>query len=66
MNKVEDVGFGPGEGFSVNIAWPFPGVTDAEYKAAFDHIVMPIARSYAPELCIVSAGFDSAAGSPAH
>lgn len=34
------------------------------YAAAFDLIILPIAREYAPELIIVSAGFDSARGDP--
>lgn len=35
---------------------------DAEYLAAFDAIIMPVARAFDPELVIVSAGFDAAKG----
>ena len=38
---------------------------DAEYLAAFRSIVMPIARDFAPDVVLVSAGFDAAAGHPA-
>lgn len=38
---------------------------DAEYIAAFRTIVMPIARYFNPDIVLVSAGFDAAAGHPA-
>ena len=60
--KPERVGEGPGRGYNVNVAWSGKGAGDAEYLAAFDQLVMPVARAYAPELVLVSAGFDSAAG----
>jgi histone deacetylase 6 len=37
---------------------------DAEYLAAFDRVLVPIARSFAPDLVVVSAGFDAASGDP--
>lgn len=37
---------------------------DAEYIAAFLQIVMPVAYEFAPELILVSAGFDAARGDP--
>lgn len=37
---------------------------DAEYIAAFQRIVMPIAYEFNPELVLVSAGFDAAIGDP--
>jgi histone deacetylase 6 len=37
---------------SVNIAWPCAGMGDGDYLFAFQHIVMPIAYEYAPELVI--------------
>lgn len=37
---------------------------DAEYMAAFSHVLMPIFSSFNPELVLVSAGFDSALGDP--
>lgn len=58
----DKVGRGPGLGKNVNIGWHSQGVGDAEYMAAFQQIVMPIAREFNPDLVIISAGFDAAAG----
>jgi acetoin utilization deacetylase AcuC-like enzyme len=60
---VEEVGEGEGRGRTVNIAWP-GGMGDAEYLAAFDEVLLPIARRFEPDLVLVSAGFDAAAGDP--
>lgn len=38
------------------------GLSDAEYLAAFRSLVMPIAAEFAPDVVLVSAGFDAAAG----
>ena len=35
-----------------------------DYLAAFSHVILPIAYEFAPELIVVSAGFDAAAGDP--
>ena len=59
-----EVGNGNGEGFTLNIGWGDTGVGDAEYLAAFDQVIMPVAREYDPQLVLVSAGFDAAAGDP--
>lgn len=37
---------------------------DAEYVAAFQQVVMPIAYQFNPELILVSAGFDACIGDP--
>ena len=37
---------------------------DAEYLAAFTQIILPIAREFAPDLILVSAGFDAAVNDP--
>ncbi|HEY6065709.1 MAG TPA: histone deacetylase [Thermoanaerobaculia bacterium] len=60
---VREVGRGNGRGRTVNVAWP-PGMGDAEYLAAFDRVLSPIAREFGPELVLVSCGFDAAAGDP--
>jgi acetoin utilization deacetylase AcuC-like enzyme len=52
-----DVGAGEGRGFTVNCALP-AGRTDADYGAVFHEIFLPIGLAYAPDLLIVSAGFD--------
>ena len=60
---VEEFGVGAGRGFTVNVPWP-GGMGDAEYLGVFDRVLLPIARSFAPDLVLVSAGFDAAAGDP--
>ena len=64
-----EVGKGKGEGFVVNIPWDTPGgpnaeakITDADYLYAFENIVSPITREFAPELIIICAGFDAMKG----
>lgn len=39
-----------------------PPLGDAEYLAAFRTIVIPIAKEFGPDIVLVSAGFDAAAG----
>lgn len=64
--NYDKVGSGPGEGYNVNIPWNNPGggLTEADYAAAFNAIVMPIAYQYDPELVLVSAGFDACVNDP--
>lgn len=59
---MENIGVGRGVGRNVNIPWDDQGMGDGEYLAAFQRIVMPIAQEFDPDLVIVSAGFDAAAG----
>ncbi|CZR53652.1 related to histone deacetylase A [Phialocephala subalpina] len=59
---LDKVGRGKGIGRNVNIGWADQGVGDGEYMAAFQRIVMPIAQEFDPDLVIISAGFDAAAG----
>uniref|UniRef100_A0A8C6LDI3 Histone deacetylase n=1 Tax=Nothobranchius furzeri TaxID=105023 RepID=A0A8C6LDI3_NOTFU len=61
----DEVGSGAGEGFSVNIAFTGglePPMGDAEYLAAFRTLVMPIANEFAPDMVLVSSGFDAVDG----
>ncbi|KAL0187209.1 hypothetical protein M9458_018879, partial [Cirrhinus mrigala] len=62
--NYDKVGQGKGRGYNVNIPWSGGKMGDPEYMAAFHHIVMPIAREFAPDLVLVSAGFDAARGDP--
>jgi len=48
-------------GYTVNVPWP-GGMGDAEYLAAFERVLLPIARRFRPELVLVSCGFDAAKG----
>ena len=59
-----EIGAGAGKGFNVNIPWEEKGLGDADYLAAFDLVVDPVAKSFDPDLVIVAAGFDAAEGDP--
>jgi histone deacetylase 6 len=61
--RVAEVGEGHGLGHNVNIPWP-PGMGDGDYLAAFDRVLLPIAREFGPDLVLVSAGFDAGVGDP--
>jgi acetoin utilization deacetylase AcuC-like enzyme len=55
---VEEIGVGPGEGFTVNLPMASGG-TDGDYQHVFDRVALPILRQFAPDLVLVSAGFDA-------
>ncbi|HEU5433675.1 MAG TPA: class II histone deacetylase [Thermomicrobiales bacterium] len=55
---LDQVGEDAGRGFTVNVPLP-AGTGNAGYLAAFDRIVTPIARQFAPELIFISAGQDA-------
>ncbi|KKY28398.1 putative histone deacetylase [Phaeomoniella chlamydospora] len=55
-------GAGAGIGKNINIPWPTKGMGDGDYMFAFQQIVMPIAMEFSPDLVIIAAGFDAAAG----
>jgi acetoin utilization deacetylase AcuC-like enzyme len=60
---VQERGEGPGLGRIVNVPLPASG-DDAVYRLAFEEVVLPALRRYAPELILVSAGFDGHARDP--
>ncbi|XP_059970050.1 polyamine deacetylase HDAC10 isoform X6 [Mesoplodon densirostris] len=49
---------------STDAPWPQVGMGNADYVAAFLHVLLPVAFEFDPELVLVSAGFDSAIGDP--
>jgi len=55
--RFTEVGKGRGKGRTVNIPLR-AGCGDGEYVALFEKILNPIALEFAPELILVSAGFD--------
>lgn len=55
--KVTDVGSGEAAGRTINIPLP-PGSNDSGYLEAFERVIRPIARQFAPELMLISAGQD--------
>lgn len=60
---LNQIGKGKGLGFTVNIPLP-EECRNEDYFYAFDKIVKPLARSYKPELILVSAGFDAHESDP--
>ncbi|MDP1847270.1 MAG: histone deacetylase [Solirubrobacteraceae bacterium] len=60
---ASDVGSGAGEGFTVNL--PVPGGSgDAVFLSHLEHVVRPLAREFAPDLVLLSAGYDAHAEDP--
>ena len=55
---LDDVGEGEGEGYSINL--PVPARTgEAAFLSLVEHVVMPVARQYRPDLILISAGYDA-------
>ena len=56
---------GPGEGNATTVNVPLPaGCGDVEYEAAMARAVEPAVAAFEPDLLLVSAGYDPAAGDP--
>ncbi|TDH11066.1 hypothetical protein EPR50_G00081610 [Perca flavescens] len=58
------VGSGRAVGRNINLPWNKTGMTDADYIAAFQQLLLPVAYEFQPQLVLVSAGFDAAVGDP--
>jgi acetoin utilization deacetylase AcuC-like enzyme len=55
---ARDVGSGPGTGFTVNLPVA-PGSGDSEFVSLVRDVAVPLAREFAPQLLLISAGFDA-------
>lgn len=55
---ASDTGEGPGEGATVNCPLP-PGSGESVYEQAFRERVVPALTAFAPEMLLISAGFDA-------
>ncbi len=53
-----DIGAGAGEGYTVNLPVA-SGSGDLRYRSLVDHVVAPLAEAFAPQLVLVSAGYDA-------
>ena len=53
-----DVGEGEGRGFTVNLPVP-AGSGDEVWVSLVEHVVVPLARAFEPQLVLVSAGYDA-------
>jgi acetoin utilization protein AcuC len=58
-----EIGDGEGRGYSVNIPLPV-GTYDAAYLAAFDAVVLPVAKAFNPGVIVVELGMDTLSGDP--
>lgn len=56
--EADEVGDGPGWGFTRNVPLPC-GCGDADYLHALRQLVVPCLATYAPDLLLVSAGYDA-------
>ena len=52
------MGEGEGEGYSINLPVP-AGTGEAAFLSLLEHVVMPVARQYRPDLILISAGYDA-------
>ena len=55
--KIRETGKDDGKGFTVNIPLP-PPCGDGEYLFLFEKVLKPITIEFAPDMILVSAGFD--------
>ena len=53
------IGEGPGAGYNINVPWENGRCGDADYLAVWDHILIPVAKEFNPDIIIISAGFDA-------
>jgi acetoin utilization deacetylase AcuC-like enzyme len=60
---VGETGTGAGRGTTVNVPLP-PGCGEGAYADAFDRIVGPAVRRFAPDLLVVACGFDAGGMDP--
>ncbi|MGH2743400.1 MAG: histone deacetylase family protein [Thermoleophilaceae bacterium] len=55
---LSDAGAGDGEGFSISLPVP-AGAGEDVFCGLVEHVVLPAARSFDPDLVLVSAGYDA-------
>ena len=60
---LSDAGSGAGEGFTINLPVP-AGAGESEWLGLLEHVVVPAARDFRPDLVLVSAGFDAHRADP--
>ena len=60
---LSDVGSGEGEGFTINLPAP-SGSGEELWLSYVEHLVVPAARAFSPQLVLISAGFDAHRADP--
>ncbi len=61
--SLSDVGSGPGEGYTINLPVP-AGSEEDLWLSLLEHVVLPVAEAFEPDLVLVSAGFDAHSEDP--
>ncbi len=61
--QLSDAGSGPGEGYTINLPVP-AGSEEDLWLSLIEHVALPAAQAFAPELILVSAGFDAHRADP--
>lgn len=61
--SLSDVGSGAGEGYTINLPVP-AGSEEDLWLSLIEHIVIPVAEAFEPDLVLVSAGFDAHRADP--
>jgi acetoin utilization deacetylase AcuC-like enzyme len=61
--SLSDVGSGPGEGYTINLPVP-AGSEEDLWLSLLEHIALPVAQAFEPELVLISAGFDAHRADP--
>ena len=55
---LDETGRGKGKGYTINFPFP-PGTGEEHYLQAFERVIIPAGRRFAPDLLMLSAGYDS-------
>jgi acetoin utilization deacetylase AcuC-like enzyme len=55
---ISDMGSGPGEGYTINLPVP-AGSEELLWLSLIEHIAIPVAQEFNPDLVLISAGFDA-------
>ena len=55
--RVDEIGAGKGRGYTVGVPLT-GGQNDEDYLYVFERLLMPLATEFAPDLVLISAGFD--------
>lgn len=58
------IGEGHGVGYNFNVPLNRTGMSNGDYLAIWQQILIPVAMEYQPQLILVSAGYDAAYGCP--
>jgi len=60
---LSDAGSGEGRGYTINVPVP-PGADEEVWLSVLEHVIVPAALEFHPQLILVSAGFDAHRADP--